>query len=137
MWISIQKVYEIKLSCFYFITEETSLCIFYCKLMWIVNKLLIHTKFIFLYIKTDSAILLIHFIILLRISRLEFDLSYFLLNIRFGLPDSRRHGESICLSPCNTLAAVTDDFGRVILLDVTRGIAVRMWKGTSLQKFRQ
>ncbi|XP_012921972.1 rab3 GTPase-activating protein non-catalytic subunit isoform X3 [Heterocephalus glaber] len=51
------------------------------------------------------------------------------LAVRFGLPDSRRHGESICLSPCNTLAAVTDDFGRVILLDVARGIAVRMWKG--------
>ncbi|KAM8810157.1 rab3 GTPase-activating protein non-catalytic subunit [Eudromia elegans] len=51
------------------------------------------------------------------------------LAFRFGLPDSRRHGERICLSPCNTLAAVTDDFGRVILLDVTRGLAVRMWKG--------
>lgn len=48
---------------------------------------------------------------------------------RFGIPDSRRHGERICLSPCNTLAAVTDEFGRVILLDVTRGLAVRMWKG--------
>uniref|UniRef100_A0A8C2XCZ3 RAB3 GTPase activating protein subunit 2 (non-catalytic) n=1 Tax=Cyclopterus lumpus TaxID=8103 RepID=A0A8C2XCZ3_CYCLU len=51
------------------------------------------------------------------------------LGIRFGLPDSRRHGESICLSPCNTLAGVTDDFGRVTLLDLARGIAVRMWKG--------
>ncbi|XP_061699149.1 rab3 GTPase-activating protein non-catalytic subunit [Syngnathoides biaculeatus] len=51
------------------------------------------------------------------------------LGIRFGLPDSRRHGESICLSPCNTLAGVTDDFGRVTLLDLNRGIAVRMWKG--------
>ncbi|KAF4798610.1 RAB3 GTPase activating non-catalytic protein subunit 2 [Turdus rufiventris] len=51
------------------------------------------------------------------------------LAVRFGLPDSRRHGERICLSPCNTLAAVTDEFGRVILLDVTRGLAVRMWKG--------
>uniref|UniRef100_A0A8C6QFB1 RAB3 GTPase activating protein subunit 2 n=1 Tax=Nannospalax galili TaxID=1026970 RepID=A0A8C6QFB1_NANGA len=51
------------------------------------------------------------------------------LAVRFGLPDSRRHGESMCLSPCNTLAAVTDDFGRVILLDVARGIAIRMWKG--------
>ncbi|KAG8584444.1 hypothetical protein GDO81_008830 [Engystomops pustulosus] len=51
------------------------------------------------------------------------------LAVRFGLPDSRRHGESISLSPCNTLAAVTDDFGRVILLDVGRGMAVRMWKG--------
>lgn len=48
---------------------------------------------------------------------------------RFGLPDSRRHGESICLSPCNTMAGVTDDFGRVTLLDVARGIAIRMWKG--------
>uniref|UniRef100_A0A8D0GT66 RAB3 GTPase activating non-catalytic protein subunit 2 n=1 Tax=Sphenodon punctatus TaxID=8508 RepID=A0A8D0GT66_SPHPU len=51
------------------------------------------------------------------------------LAVRFGIPDSRRRGESICLSPCNTLAAVTDDFGRVILLDVSRGLAVRMWKG--------
>ncbi|XP_067098778.1 rab3 GTPase-activating protein non-catalytic subunit [Osmerus mordax] len=51
------------------------------------------------------------------------------LAVRFGLPDSRRHGESICLSPCNTLAGVTDDFGRVALLDVSRGIAIRMWKG--------
>lgn len=51
------------------------------------------------------------------------------LAVRFGLPDSRRHGESICLSPCSTLAAVTDDFGRVILLDVARGLAIRMWKG--------
>uniref|UniRef100_A0A3Q1G3L2 RAB3 GTPase activating protein subunit 2 (non-catalytic) n=1 Tax=Acanthochromis polyacanthus TaxID=80966 RepID=A0A3Q1G3L2_9TELE len=48
------------------------------------------------------------------------------LGIRFGLPDSRRHGESICLSPCNTLAGVTDDFGRVTLLDLARGIAIRM-----------
>ncbi|KAE8600460.1 hypothetical protein XENTR_v10013259 [Xenopus tropicalis] len=51
------------------------------------------------------------------------------LAVRFGLPDSRRHGERVSLSPCNTLAAVTDDFGRVILLDVGRGIAIRMWKG--------
>ncbi|XP_075060377.1 rab3 GTPase-activating protein non-catalytic subunit [Mixophyes fleayi] len=51
------------------------------------------------------------------------------LAVRFGLPDSRRHGESISLSPCTTLAAVTDDFGRVILLDVGRGVAIRMWKG--------
>ncbi|KAF3844617.1 hypothetical protein F7725_007780 [Dissostichus mawsoni] len=51
------------------------------------------------------------------------------LTIRFGLPDSRRHGESICLSPCNTLAGVTDDFGRVTLLDLARGVAIRMWKG--------
>ncbi|XP_067335261.1 rab3 GTPase-activating protein non-catalytic subunit-like isoform X2 [Channa argus] len=51
------------------------------------------------------------------------------LGIRFGLPDTRRHGESICLSPCNTLAGVTDDFGRVTLLDLARGVGIRMWKG--------
>lgn len=27
------------------------------------------------------------------------------------------------------LAAVTDDFGRVTLVDVQRGVALRMWKG--------
>lgn len=53
----------------------------------------------------------------------------FPLSSRFGLPDSRRHGETICLSPCNTLAGVTDDFGRVTLLDLARGISIRMWKG--------
>lgn len=31
---------------------------------------------------------------------------------------------------------MTDDFGRVLLLDVARGIAIRMWKGTSLQQPR-
>ncbi|XP_061481152.1 rab3 GTPase-activating protein non-catalytic subunit isoform X2 [Rhineura floridana] len=51
------------------------------------------------------------------------------LAVRFGIPDSRRHGERICLSPCNSLAAVTDDFGRVLLLDVARGLSIRMWKG--------
>lgn len=56
------------------------------------------------------------------------------LSYRFGLPDSRRHGESICLSPCNTLAGVTDDFGRVTLLDLARGICIRMWKGEVEQK---
>ena len=33
------------------------------------------------------------------------------------------------LSPDNNLAATTDSFGRVILIDITVGIAVRMWKG--------
>lgn len=91
----------------------------------------------FLYIKPDSA----YFVNAFQNIFLDWNViraSSFLLNIRFGLPDSRRHGESICLSPCNTLAAVTDDFGRVILLDVARGIAIRMWKGmyvlTEIQK---
>lgn len=33
------------------------------------------------------------------------------------------------LSPDGLLLATTDSFGRVILLDVKRGVAVRMWKG--------
>lgn len=36
---------------------------------------------------------------------------------------------SICLAPGRKLAAVTDDFGRVTLTDVQRGVALRMWKG--------
>ncbi|CAG5127370.1 unnamed protein product, partial [Candidula unifasciata] len=52
-----------------------------------------------------------------------------LLPLRYGLPDKRRSGEVIMLSSCNNYAATTDSFGRVILIDVQRGIAVRMWKG--------
>lgn len=59
---------------------------------------------------------------------------HFSSSSRFGLPDSRRHGESICLSPCNTLAGVTDDFGRVTLLDLARGICIRMWKGEKAEE---
>ncbi|RUS87661.1 hypothetical protein EGW08_004584 [Elysia chlorotica] len=51
------------------------------------------------------------------------------LPLRFGLPDRRRAGDVIMLSPCNNYAATTDSFGRVILIDVQRGMAVRMWKG--------
>ncbi len=29
------------------------------------------------------------------------------------------------------MAAMTDSFGRVMLLDIVRGVALRMWKGTS------
>ena len=47
----------------------------------------------------------------------------------FGLPDLRREGLSVCLSPNNTYAATTDSFGRVMLIDAERAIALRMWKG--------
>ena len=49
--------------------------------------------------------------------------------IRFGLPDVRRHGDTIVLAPGMRLAVSTDSFGRVSLIDVHRGVAVRMWKG--------
>ncbi|XP_077997216.1 rab3 GTPase-activating protein non-catalytic subunit-like [Glandiceps talaboti] len=51
------------------------------------------------------------------------------LPIRFGLPDLRRHGYSVTLSPSHTLAVTTDSFGRVLLIDANKGIAVRIWKG--------
>ncbi|XP_076441806.1 rab3 GTPase-activating protein non-catalytic subunit-like [Babylonia areolata] len=51
------------------------------------------------------------------------------LNLKYGLPDLRRSGDSIVLSPCNNYIATTDSFGRVILIDVQKGLAVRMWKG--------
>ena len=62
------------------------------------------------------------------------------MNITHALPDMRRHGESVVLAPATAgavvdvghgrhLAATTDSFGRVILVDVARKVAVRMWKG--------
>lgn len=48
---------------------------------------------------------------------------------RLGLQDYRRHGESIIIAPANNLAATTDSFGRVILIDVAKGIAIRVFKG--------
>lgn len=51
------------------------------------------------------------------------------LHARFGLPDTRRHGNSITLAPNGRLAVTTDDFGRVMLLDAKKAIVVRLWKG--------
>ena len=52
---------------------------------------------------------------------------------RFGLPDTRRRGTSITLAPNGRLAVTTDDFGRVMLLDVKKTIVVRIWKGRLFQ----
>lgn len=51
------------------------------------------------------------------------------LPYRWSIPDTTRVGVSVILSPGRRLAAVTDDFGRVTLIDIHRGVAVRMWKG--------
>ncbi|CAF0721618.1 unnamed protein product [Didymodactylos carnosus] len=48
---------------------------------------------------------------------------------RFGFRDLRRHGEKIIVSPGLHMAALTDSFGRVVLYDISRGIAIRMFKG--------
>lgn len=57
-----------------------------------------------------------------------------LLLVRFGLPDSHRHGTSITMAPNGRLAVTTDDFGRVMLLDAKKGIVVRLWKGRVIYK---
>lgn len=51
------------------------------------------------------------------------------LPARFGIHDQRRKGETIIIAPANNLAAITDSFGRVILVDVLKGIAIRIFKG--------
>lgn len=48
---------------------------------------------------------------------------------RFGLCDLTRQGLNIWLAPKGQLAAVTDNLGRVILIDCNRAIAIRVWKG--------
>ncbi|XP_033105331.1 rab3 GTPase-activating protein non-catalytic subunit-like, partial [Anneissia japonica] len=50
------------------------------------------------------------------------------LPIRFSIPDLRRHGDSIHIAPTHRLAVTTDSFGRVMLIDICRGIVVRIWK---------
>jgi len=60
------------------------------------------------------------------------------LHIRFGLPDTRRQGLSIVLAPGSSwLAAATDSFGRVLLVDVSRGCIYRTWKGSQPLNLRQ
>ncbi len=51
------------------------------------------------------------------------------LSERMGLKDYRRNGESIIVSPGNSLVATTDSFARVILVDALKGICVRVFKG--------
>ena len=48
---------------------------------------------------------------------------------KFGLADALREATSVAMSPNEKLAAVTDSLGRIILIDVHKGIAVRIWKG--------
>ena len=51
------------------------------------------------------------------------------LSSRFSLRDLRRNGERIIIAPANNLAASTDSFARVILIDVLKGTGVRIFKG--------
>lgn len=44
---------------------------------------------------------------------------------RFGLTDDKRIGNSILMSPLGDVAAVNDNFGRISIIDMSYGIAVR------------
>lgn len=48
---------------------------------------------------------------------------------KFGLADALREAISVAVSPNEKLAAVIDSLGRIILIDVNKGIATRIWKG--------
>lgn len=51
------------------------------------------------------------------------------LPYRWSLPDKPRLGLTISMAAGRRLATVTDDLGRVTLIDVQKGTALRMWKG--------
>lgn len=51
------------------------------------------------------------------------------MGCRFGLCDLRRNAFSVVLSPDHKFAAVSDSVGRVLLVDTTRGVVVRLFKG--------
>lgn len=48
---------------------------------------------------------------------------------KYELSDSLREAMSVSVSPTQSLAAINDSLGRVILVDINRGIAIRIWKG--------
>ncbi|GAB6026106.1 Rab3 GTPase-activating protein non-catalytic subunit [Chamberlinius hualienensis] len=51
------------------------------------------------------------------------------LTSRSELRDASRIGEKIFTSPNRRLSAITDEFGRVVLIDNVERTAVRVWKG--------
>lgn len=50
-------------------------------------------------------------------------------SIRVIAEDQRRRSRCLALSPTGRLAAVTDTLGRVLLVDTSRMLIIRMWKG--------
>ncbi|XP_020714261.1 rab3 GTPase-activating protein regulatory subunit [Ceratitis capitata] len=51
------------------------------------------------------------------------------MRTRCQFHDGKRDGYTIVLSPNGKLAVVTDNLDRVVLVDVQRGILLRVWKG--------
>ncbi|XP_067624272.1 rab3 GTPase-activating protein non-catalytic subunit isoform X2 [Eurosta solidaginis] len=52
-----------------------------------------------------------------------------LMRTRCRFYDGKRDGYTIVLAPNGRLAAVTDSLDRVVLVDMQRGIVLRVWKG--------
>ncbi|TYZ65785.1 hypothetical protein PybrP1_010228, partial [[Pythium] brassicae (nom. inval.)] len=50
-------------------------------------------------------------------------------SVRSFAEDARRRSRCLALSPTGRLAAVTDTLGRVLLVDTSRMLVIRMWKG--------
>lgn len=49
---------------------------------------------------------------------------------KFELIDYQRVGNNIWLSPPNyQLAVIADNLGRIVMIDLNKGIMIRMWKG--------
>ncbi|PAA94002.1 hypothetical protein BOX15_Mlig024808g1 [Macrostomum lignano] len=51
------------------------------------------------------------------------------LSLRYGLMDKRRQGVAVAVCPYGRYCAVVDAFGRVTLVGLEDGTALRMWKG--------
>lgn len=49
--------------------------------------------------------------------------------MRSGIHDTQRHGCRTALSPDKRLVAVSDNVGRVAVVDVNKGIIIRLFKG--------
>lgn len=47
------------------------------------------------------------------------------MGCRFGLADEGRQGISIVMSPLGDIAAVTDNYGRICIVDLSYGIIIR------------
>lgn len=52
-----------------------------------------------------------------------------LMGCRFGLSDSNRSANSIILTPNQKIAAISDSLGRVIIIDIEKGVALKILKG--------
>lgn len=54
---------------------------------------------------------------------------------RFSIGDPSRHGQQIIVAPGLNVVAISDSFGRILVYDIHRGIAVRMFKGRNFLVF--